>query len=105
LFFFQIVLAGLALPLCGYIFGWLTGKLFCRSTPDATAIAIETGIQNTAIAIFLLASVDQPPIMPIAVATMTSFPLGFIYILIKIKRRYLSDHIISLIIVRYIFLK
>jgi predicted Na+-dependent transporter len=80
------VLAGLALPLCGYIFGWTIGKLFCQSTPDATAISIETGIQNTAIAIFLLASVDQPPIMPIAVATMTSFPLGFVFVIVKIKK-------------------
>jgi predicted Na+-dependent transporter len=81
------MLAAQALPISGYILGWSMAKLFCRSTPDAKAIAVEIGIQNTGIAIFLLASVGQPPLIPFAVAMMTPLPLGIVYLLVEIKQR------------------
>lgn len=85
----QIVIAGLGLPWLGYTFGWISAKLFKQPSPDAIAIAVETGIQNTGIAIFLLTfSLDQPmadltTVIPVAVAIMTPFPLLAIYLVQK----------------------
>lgn len=50
----QIAVAGLLLPLCGYLLGAALGALFKQPPRDMMAIAIETGVQNTGIAIFLL---------------------------------------------------
>ncbi|CRL04901.1 CLUMA_CG017952, isoform A [Clunio marinus] len=92
LFSWQIILAGLGLPWLGYSFGWLSSKLFRQSSPDAIAIAIETGIQNTGIAIFLLTfSLEQPmadltTVVPVSVAIMTPFPLLTILIIQKCKQ-------------------
>lgn len=44
----------MALPWLGYIGGFLMGKLFQQNSADCLTIAMETGIQNTGIAIFLL---------------------------------------------------
>lgn len=58
---FQILLAGLCLPLFGYILAWLVAAYFQRSYEDRLAISIETGVQNTGIAIFMLRfSLGQP---------------------------------------------
>jgi sodium/bile acid cotransporter 3/5 len=64
-------------------------KIFRQPAPDAIAIAVETGIQNTGIAIFLLTfSLDQPmadltTVVPVSVAIMTPFPLLAIYLIQK----------------------
>lgn len=50
----QIVVAGLSLPWLGYLAGWLIAKVLRQDTKDRLAIAIEAGIQNTGIAIFIL---------------------------------------------------
>lgn len=50
----QIVVAGMGLPYLGYVLGYLIARLLRQPTPDCLAIGIETGIQNTGIAIFLL---------------------------------------------------
>lgn len=50
----QIVVAGLGLPWLGYMLGYIVAYVFRQPAPDRLAIAIETGIQNTGIAIFLL---------------------------------------------------
>jgi solute carrier family 10 (sodium/bile acid cotransporter), member 3/5 len=82
----------LGLPWLGYTFGWLSAKIFKQSNPDAIAISVETGIQNTGISIFLLAfSLDQPmadltTVVPVAVAIMTPFPLLSIYLIQKCKQ-------------------
>lgn len=97
LFSWQIMIAGLGLPLLGYVFGWTIAKLFKQPAPDALAIAIETGVQNTGIAIFLLRfSLPQPAadlvtVIPVAVAMMTPFPLILIYVIQKIRLRQLSS--------------
>lgn len=59
--FFQIVVAGLGLPLCGYIIGGTIARLCKQAPEDILAISIETGIQNTGVAIFMLRySLGQP---------------------------------------------
>jgi sodium/bile acid cotransporter 3/5 len=53
--------AGFGLPWLGYFCGWLLARLFKQPPNDTLAISIETGIQNTGIAIFLLRfSLGQP---------------------------------------------
>lgn len=44
----------MALPWIGYLLGYIMGKICQQNNPDCLTIAIETGIQNTGIAIFLL---------------------------------------------------
>lgn len=89
----QIIIAGLGLPWLGYMFGWIVSKIFRQSNPDATAISVEVGVQNTGIAIFLLTfALDQPmadlsTVVPVSVAVMTPFPLLALYIAKKIKSR------------------
>lgn len=63
----------------------------CRqSRKDALTIAIETGIQNTGIAIFMLnftlpqPQADMTSAVPVANSMMTPLPLLLIYILKKI---------------------
>ncbi|CAD6195475.1 unnamed protein product [Caenorhabditis auriculariae] len=76
-----VLLGGLALPWCGFMFGCFTALLTKRSPEDVTAIAVETGIQNTGVAILLLkASFSQPDadigaVLPVIVACFTPGPL------------------------------
>lgn len=85
LFSWQIVVAGLGLPWLGYLAGFIGGKAFRQPPGDILAIAIETGIQNTGISIFLLRfTLPQPEgdlttVVPVAVAIMTPIPLMLIY--------------------------
>lgn len=65
--------------------------LLCRQSPrDALTIAIETGIQNTGIAIFMLnftlpqPQADITSAVPVANSMMTPLPLLLLYILKKI---------------------
>ncbi|KAH8419857.1 hypothetical protein KR009_003296 [Drosophila setifemur] len=83
LFSWQVVLAGMALPGLGYVFAWLTAKLLHQNSADALTIAIETGIQNTGIAIALLTTTqvsDLATVVPVSVAVMSPFPLLGIYL-------------------------
>lgn len=51
----------MGLPWLGFMCGLITMTLFKQPITDIKAIAIETGIQNTGIAIFLLKfSMSQP---------------------------------------------
>lgn len=93
LFSWQIILAGLGLPWIGYIFGYLASKVARLPTADSLAISVETGIQNTGIAIFLLRfSLPQPEadlttVVPVSAAIMTPFPLMALYAVLKIRER------------------
>lgn len=86
LFSWQIAVAGLALPSLGYIFAWLAAKLLHQNAADSLTIAIEVGIQNTGIAIFLLLGAlgspvgDITTVVPVSVAVMTPLPLLGIYL-------------------------
>jgi sodium/bile acid cotransporter 3/5 len=58
---FQIILAGAIIPWTGYIVGLLTAVPARLSKPDIISMMIESGIQNTGIAIFMLKfSLGQP---------------------------------------------
>ncbi|KAK9876959.1 hypothetical protein WA026_015992 [Henosepilachna vigintioctopunctata] len=91
LFSWQIVVAGMGLPYVGFILAFIVAKALRQPVPDCRAIAIETGVQNTGIAIFLLrVSLSQPTadlttVCPVAVSVMTPLPLLIIYICKKIQ--------------------
>lgn len=86
LFSWQIVLAGLGLPWMGYLVGLVMALIFRQPGPDVRAISIETGIQNTGIAIYLLRlglqqpAADLTTVAPVACAVMTPIPLTILYI-------------------------
>lgn len=69
------------MPWFGYFAGWLTAVIFRQEYENRLAIAVEGGIQNTGIAIFILRfALSQPEadlttVLPVAVAIMTPFPL------------------------------
>lgn len=51
----------MALPWLAYALAFLVAKLLRQPTPDCITIAVEVGIQNTGISIFLLRfSLPQP---------------------------------------------
>ncbi|XP_055616781.1 ileal sodium/bile acid cotransporter-like isoform X2 [Toxorhynchites rutilus septentrionalis] len=93
LFSWQIIVAGLGLPWIGYLFGYFTSKAARLPTADALAISVETGIQNTGIAIFLLRfSLPQPAadlttVIPVSTAIMTPFPLMALYLVLKLREK------------------
>lgn len=86
LFSWQIFVAGMGLPWLGYMFGWILAKVFKCNGKDALSIAVETGVQNTGIAIYLLRfSLPQPEgdlttVVPVSVATMTPIPLTLLFL-------------------------
>ena len=52
---------GMGLPWIGFAFGCTLARLTRRPTADVIAIAIETGVQNTGMSIFILwFTLDQP---------------------------------------------
>ena len=91
LFSWQIVIAGMGVPWIGYLIGWIVSGVLKQPKPDQMAIALETGVQNTGIAIFLLRfTLDQPQadlttVVPVSVAIMTPIPLLCLYAFIKIR--------------------
>ncbi|KAJ8715621.1 hypothetical protein PYW07_010103 [Mythimna separata] len=91
LFTWQIVVAGMGIPWLGYCFGYFLAWACRQPHADSLAISIETGIQNTGIAIFLLRyALDQPEadlttVVPVSCAIMTPVPMTCIYIYQKVK--------------------
>jgi len=85
----RVLLSGFSLVMLGYTFGGVTSLLLRQSWPDALTVAIETGVQNTGIAIFILRfTLDQPEadintVIPVAVAIFTPAPLIFMWVLQK----------------------
>ncbi|VDK29031.1 unnamed protein product [Gongylonema pulchrum] len=75
------IIGGLLLPWCGFSIGCFTAILLRQPPPNVTAIAIETGIQNTGIAIMLLKfsfpdpDADISALIPVIAASMTPLPL------------------------------
>uniref|UniRef100_A0A914XUJ7 Uncharacterized protein n=1 Tax=Panagrolaimus superbus TaxID=310955 RepID=A0A914XUJ7_9BILA len=75
------LLAGFLLPWGGFMFGCFSALIFGQKPANVTAIAIETGVQNTGIAIMLLKFSFQQPdadisaLIPVIVACFTPFPL------------------------------
>lgn len=57
----QVCLSGMGLPWLGFTFGFTMAKILRRPMEDVIAIAIETGIQNTGMSIFILwFTMDHP---------------------------------------------
>ena len=57
----QVLLSGMGLPWIGFSFGFVLAQLLKRPMEDIIAIAIETGIQNTGMSIFILwLTLDHP---------------------------------------------
>ena len=57
----KVLLTGMMLPWLGFAFGCTFSRLCNRSIEDVIAIAIETGIQNTGVSIFILwFTLDHP---------------------------------------------
>jgi len=87
----QVFLTGMGLPWLGFSFGFCLAKVLNRPMEDIIAIAIETGIQNTGMSIFILwFTLDQPlgdmtAVIPVAAATMTPLPLLASLIILKIR--------------------
>ena len=83
------MLSAMCLVLLGYAFGGAAAAIMRQSWSDALTIAVETGIQNTGIAIFILrVTLEQPEadintVVPVAVAIMTPVPLLTLWILQK----------------------
>ena len=90
----KIAVVGFALPWLGFAFGCLFSKLCRRERKDIIAIAIETGIQNTGMSIFMLwftlshPAGDLAAVVPVAVATLTPFPLLFALVYYKLRARF-----------------
>ena len=57
----QVLLSGMGLPWLGFSFGFAIAKILKRPMEDVIAIAIETGVQNTGMSIFILwFTLDHP---------------------------------------------
>ncbi|XP_004520042.1 P3 protein [Ceratitis capitata] len=97
LFSWEIIVAGFALPWLGYVIAWCAAKALRRNSVDSLTIAIETGIQNTGIAIFLLRfSLPQPEadlttVIPVSVAILTPIPLLGLYVYKRCAERGIKD--------------
>ena len=89
-----VLLTGMGLPCIGFAFGCTLARLTKRPRADVIAIAIETGVQNTGMAIFILwFTLDQPlgdltAVVPVAAATMTPIPLLLGLCIKKITERF-----------------
>ncbi|KAI6191826.1 hypothetical protein M3Y97_00269900 [Aphelenchoides bicaudatus] len=91
------VISGLLLPLFGFMCGCFSSILLRQPPENVTAIAIETGVQNTGIAIMVLKvsfsgtdAADISIMLPILVACFTPGPLLFgyaIHKLVDLKKR------------------
>lgn len=103
----EILLAGALVPYFGFIFGGVVAFITRQSWKRIRTIAIETGIQNTGIAIVLLKVSLPPPdndiaiVPPIAAAIFTPAPMLVAIISYEIYKRcfkkkkeepYLDDH-------------
>ncbi|CAH8509293.1 unnamed protein product [Schistosoma curassoni] len=88
-----LVLICALLPWLGFCISSLFAFILRQSFQSIITVALETGIQNIAIAILVLLYVMPKPtgelgaIMPIAVADLTPIPLYIIYLSMLIKRK------------------
>uniref|UniRef100_W8B831 Solute carrier family 10 member 6 n=1 Tax=Ceratitis capitata TaxID=7213 RepID=W8B831_CERCA len=83
----KILIGSCILPWLGYVIGWLIATILRQPPKDAITIAIETGIQNIGIAIFMLnftlpqPQADMTSAVPMANSMVTPLPLLLIYFL------------------------
>lgn len=92
-----VLVAGALVPYCGFLFGAVVALLTRRSKADILTIAIETGIQNTGVAIVLLQlSLPSPDsdisiVAPIIGATFTPIPMVVAMAIYAIKKRFCTN--------------
>ena len=85
--------AGLLLPWCGFLCGYLIGKLCRQSKTRCITIALETGIQNVGIPmVMLIYAFPQPEgdigaVLPMISAYLNVLVLYTVYGIILISRR------------------
>lgn len=93
----RIVLAGCLLPYIGYVLGGIISLIFRQPWERVKTISIETGMQNTGIAIILMIVAFPPPygeiaaVAPIASGVMTPLPIFVITIAYLIYKRCNKD--------------
>ncbi|OQV12355.1 putative P3 protein [Hypsibius exemplaris] len=89
----RTMLAGLIVPWCGYVFGATLAVISKRGKEQVIAIAVETGVQNTGIAIVLLRlSLPQPDadlasVVPVCGSIMLFIPLFLWYCGLVVRNR------------------
>ncbi|XP_037785974.1 ileal sodium/bile acid cotransporter-like [Penaeus monodon] len=79
----KVAVVGMALPWLGFLFGGVMAVLCKRQLEEVVAVSIETGIQNTGLAIGVIKFAlqkfsplgDITVVVPVAVATLTPIPL------------------------------
>jgi len=98
----QVFLCGMGLPWMGFLFGFSFAKLCKRPIEDVVAIAIETGVQQTGMSIFILwFTLDQPmgdmtAVIPVAAAIMTPFPLLTALVILKVKEYFAKKNLVPI---------
>ncbi|KAK3864006.1 hypothetical protein Pcinc_030267 [Petrolisthes cinctipes] len=93
-FDWRVAVGGLLLPWLGFLFGFVAAVATRRPFKEIIAISIETGVQNTGLAIGVLKLAlrelaplgDITMVVPIAVATMTPIPLTIAYIARRVQQ-------------------
>ncbi|CAF0898553.1 unnamed protein product [Adineta ricciae] len=95
---FRTVIVSAILPYNGFLIGFLLSLITRQNRERLIAIFIESGLQNTGVAIFFLRlSLPQPDsdlaiVVPIFVAIAIPIPLLIIYTCLSIYRRYQKRH-------------
>lgn len=100
LFDWRVVLGGIGVPWLGYAFGAFLGRISGFSFEDIVAISVETGVQNSGIAIVLLRfSLPQPDadltsVIPVAASIMMPLPLLCLLVLFRLmgKRKAANNY-------------
>ena len=78
----------------GFAVGYSLAWILRLPVKDQIAISVETGIQNTGIAIVLLGLSLPPPnndiatVVPVAASIMTPIPLTIVWIIMKCRKRF-----------------
>lgn len=91
LFTWQVVVSAMANVWLGFLFGVVVSKICGLATEDIIAVTIETGVQNTGIAIIVLGfslsapDSDLASVVPVAGSIMTPFPLLIAYAIQKLR--------------------
>ncbi|KAI1297192.1 P3 protein [Halotydeus destructor] len=90
----KIILSAAITVWCGFLVGLITSSLLNLPMADRIAISIETGVQNTGIAIVLLGlSLSEPSndiasVVPVAASIVTPIPLTVAMIVGKLRARF-----------------
>lgn len=97
----QMLVAAAINVWCGMFFGFTLAYLFRKSTADMLTIAIETGVQNTGVAIVVLGlSLQQPDAdlasaVPVAASIMTPIPLTIAWLVIQLRNHFYDKRKLS----------